>query len=61
MIMSAQALLEDNPHRTRDEIKHALAGNICRCTGYVQIFDSVAAVGDAETEEIKAVAWKDGS
>ena len=59
MIMSAKAMLDENPHPTRDEIKHALAGNICRCTGYVQIIDSVAAVGEAGTEEIKAVAWKE--
>ena len=41
MIMSSKALLDENPDASRDEIKHALAGNICRCTGYVQILDSV--------------------
>ncbi len=41
MIMSAKALLDSNPDPTEDEIRHALAGNICRCTGYVQIVDSV--------------------
>ena len=43
MIMSAKAFLDSNSEASRDEIKHALAGNICRCTGYVQILDSVEA------------------
>jgi carbon-monoxide dehydrogenase small subunit len=41
MIMSAKALLDSNPNPTGDEIRHAIAGNMCRCTGYVQIVDSV--------------------
>jgi carbon-monoxide dehydrogenase small subunit len=41
MIMSAKALLDANPHPTEDEIRHALAGNMCRCTGYVQIVESI--------------------
>ena len=44
MIMSSKALLDENPNADREEIKHALAGNICRCTGYIQIFESVEAV-----------------
>ncbi len=39
--MSAHALLERNPSPTDDEIRDALIGNLCRCTGYVQIVDSV--------------------
>ena len=55
MIMSSKALLEENPNATEDEIKHALAGNICRCTGYQQIVESVkAAIGEG-AEEIKTV------
>ena len=55
MIMSSKALLEENPNATEDEIKHALAGNICRCTGYLQIVESVkAAIGEG-AEEIKTV------
>lgn len=41
MLMAAVALLADNPHPTRDEVKRALAGNLCRCTGYVKIVDAV--------------------
>jgi 4-hydroxybenzoyl-CoA reductase subunit gamma len=43
MIMAAEALLRRNPDPTRDEIKAALAGNLCRCTGYVKIIESVQA------------------
>jgi aerobic-type carbon monoxide dehydrogenase small subunit (CoxS/CutS family) len=41
MLMSAQALLERNGAPTRDEIREALAGNLCRCTGYLAIIDAV--------------------
>ena len=42
MILSAKALLDENPNPTEEEIRHALAGNLCRCTGYLQIFRAVA-------------------
>jgi len=45
MLMSATALLERNPHPTEDEVRYALQGNICRCTGYVNIVEAVVAVG----------------
>jgi aerobic-type carbon monoxide dehydrogenase small subunit (CoxS/CutS family) len=41
MIMSTKALLDDNPEPTEAEIRDALVGNLCRCTGYVQILQSV--------------------
>ena len=41
MIMSAKSLLNDNPNPTEDEIRGAISGNICRCTGYVQIVESI--------------------
>lgn len=40
-LMSATALLRATPNPTRDEIREALAGNLCRCTGYIKIFDAV--------------------
>jgi aerobic-type carbon monoxide dehydrogenase small subunit (CoxS/CutS family) len=41
IVVTAQALLERNPNPSRLEIREALAGNLCRCTGYVQIVDAV--------------------
>jgi len=41
MLMSSKALLERDPHPSEDEIRHALVGNLCRCTGYVRIVDAV--------------------
>ena len=43
MLMSAYALLKHNPNPTREEIKEAIAGNLCRCTGYVPIVNSIEA------------------
>ena len=45
ILMSAHALLQHNPTATRDEIKAALSGNLCRCTGYTKILDAVQAAG----------------
>jgi aerobic carbon-monoxide dehydrogenase small subunit len=41
MLMSAYALLEKNPNPTEDEIRNAISGNICRCTGYVSVIHSI--------------------
>jgi carbon-monoxide dehydrogenase small subunit len=41
MIMTAVHLLENNPNPTEKEIRHALEGNLCRCTGYVNIVESI--------------------
>ncbi len=41
MIVSAKALLDRNPNPTEEEIREAIAGNLCRCTGYAQIVDAV--------------------
>jgi carbon-monoxide dehydrogenase small subunit len=57
MILSAKALLDANPNANETEIKEAIAGNICRCTGYVQIIDSIQAVSGSEAEQPHVVAW----
>ena len=44
MLMSAKALLDENPNPTTEEIKEALEGNLCRCTGYIPIVEAVKAV-----------------
>ena len=41
ILMTAKALLEKEPDPSRERIKEALAGNLCRCTGYLQIFEAV--------------------
>jgi carbon-monoxide dehydrogenase small subunit len=41
MLIAARALLDANANPTRDEIKEAIAGNLCRCTGYVKIIDAI--------------------
>lgn len=46
MIMTAYALLHENPHPTREEVKEGLGGNICRCTGYVKIIDAIMAAAE---------------
>jgi carbon-monoxide dehydrogenase small subunit len=43
ILVTAQALLNQNPRPTRQEIAEALSGNLCRCTGYLQIFEAVEA------------------
>ena len=43
MVMSAIGIVEDNPNPTSDEIRHALEGNICRCTGYHNIVEAIGA------------------
>jgi len=44
MILSAKALLDENPHPTEEEVKRSLAGNLCRCTGYTKIIEAVMVV-----------------
>jgi carbon-monoxide dehydrogenase small subunit len=43
MVLSAKALLDENPHPSREEIARGMSGNLCRCTGYVKIIEAVAA------------------
>jgi carbon-monoxide dehydrogenase small subunit len=47
MLVASKALLDKNPNPSRDEIKEGLAGNVCRCTGYIKIIDAVEAAARA--------------
>jgi aerobic-type carbon monoxide dehydrogenase small subunit (CoxS/CutS family) len=49
MLMSAKALLDENPEPTEGEIRRAIQGNICRCSGYVNIVEAIAAAAEAGT------------
>ena len=46
MLIAATALLQANPHPAREEIKEGIAGNLCRCTGYMKIIDAIATAGE---------------
>jgi aerobic carbon-monoxide dehydrogenase small subunit len=45
MLMTAKALLDEDPDASRERIREALSGNLCRCTGYLQIVEAVEAAG----------------
>ncbi len=47
MVLAAVALLNENPHPTEAQVRDAIAGNLCRCTGYAKIVDAVMAVSEA--------------
>lgn len=63
MILSAKALLTRNPHPTEPEVRAAIAGNLCRCTGYVNIVKAVldAADGESISETAAECALDDAS
>jgi len=55
MIMSTKALLDEHPHPGEEDIKRGISGNLCRCTGYVQIIESIEKAAELkETESSKA-------
>lgn len=57
MIMSAKYLLAQNPNPTEGEIRQAISGNLCRCTGYNKIVEAIQYAGEklnAQTEEVPA-------
>jgi len=51
MILSAKALLDENPHPGEGEIRSAIAGNLCRCTGYSKIVEAIQSCGLRDREE----------
>lgn len=52
MIMTAKALLDENPKPTEEQVKEYLSGNLCRCTGYVKIIEAVMAAADKTEAEV---------
>ena len=46
MLLTAKALLDQNPHPSRDQIREALSGNLCRCTGYLPILKAIRQAAD---------------
>jgi carbon-monoxide dehydrogenase small subunit len=56
ILITARALLDRDPNPSRDTIKEALSGNLCRCTGYQQIFDAVEAAAARSTAQAGAPA-----
>ena len=53
MVLTAKALLDEKPNPTREEVKQGLAGNLCRCTGYVKIIDAVLAASEKIRQGVK--------
>jgi len=51
MLIAARALLDENAQPTRDEIKEAVAGNLCRCTGYVKIIDAIEQAAEMKRQQ----------
>src|SRR5258707_3285991 len=51
ILCTAKALLDDNPAPSREEIQQALSGNLCRCTGYLQIFEAVEEAARRNSDE----------
>ncbi len=60
MLMTSSALLESNPNPTEAEIRQAISGNLCRCTGYVNIIKSVQYAADKMASEAGASASDEG-
>lgn len=56
MLLSAKALLDRNPRPTESEIRMAIAGNLCRCTGYNKIVEAIMAAAERLNKEVKADA-----
>jgi aerobic-type carbon monoxide dehydrogenase small subunit (CoxS/CutS family) len=56
ILVTAKALLDQNPTPSRDQIREALSGNLCRCTGYQQIFEAVEAAMIKIAGQDKSVA-----
>jgi len=51
IVLAAKALLDENPRPSETQIRHAIAGNLCRCTGYGKIVEAIAAVAGSAAQE----------
>src|SRR5687767_13440770 len=61
ILLTAKALLDENPRPTRDEIRQALSGNLCRCTGYTKILQAVELAAKEMAAREKSRFFADGS
>jgi len=59
-MITVKALLDRNPEPSEEEIRHALSGNLCRCTGYLQIFEAVEAAVLKIADQRKSVTQIQG-
>jgi carbon-monoxide dehydrogenase small subunit len=48
MILTAKAFLDENPHPSGEEVRKAISGNLCRCTGYIKIVEAILSVSDSD-------------
>jgi aerobic-type carbon monoxide dehydrogenase small subunit (CoxS/CutS family) len=53
MVLAGEALLRHNPQPTRADIRQAISGNLCRCTGYQQIVDAIEATARGRSEPLQ--------
>ena len=53
MILASKALLDENPEPTEEDVRKAISGNLCRCTGYVKIVEAVLAAAETMRKEAK--------
>lgn len=53
MLLSAKALLDEDPHPSVEDIKEAISGNLCRCTGYARIIRAIQVAAEKMREEVK--------
>jgi len=58
MILSAKALLAANPHPTAEQIRYAMSGNLCRCTGYEKIIEAIQCAAAGVRWEVAAGEWQ---